>query len=186
MDRLNISRAQWARVEFQPDLKNPQSPVRLGLVLETTESDGSSVVVIGRMPIIDNRPKEFENTSVLTMQIAANWVNAMGKETIDVSGDDLFAKLSDGWHWNLYIVKPANVRVTATDTDATALAKRLYESFVGEPFGSMPRRKSSAKPKQQTQRASPPTTRALLTEDVPPAWMLKEIMDSSHLGAARA
>jgi hypothetical protein len=184
MATLNIRQARWVGVEFQPDLKHPQTPVRLGLVFEMTEIDGSSVVVIGRMPIKDNRPIEFETTSPITMELAANWVNEIGKETIDDSGDNLFAKLADGWHWNLYLIEPVEVKLTAEDGEPLALAKRLYKEFVGEPFKAA--RKRPAKKKQRrTKQSKPIAARSSIAHDIPAAWMLKEILDYSRVGGAR-
>ncbi len=180
---MNIRHVRWAGVEFQPNLKDPQTPVRLGLVLQFSESGDSSVIVIGRMPIMKHRPKEFENTSPMTMEIAAKWVRIMGKETIDVTDDDLFTKLADGWHWNLYITEPTEIKV-ATSAKALTIAKRLYKHFVGKPFETA-HKPTKHKPAKPRSRAAITTRRGTVShEDIPPAWLLNEIMGRS-LGEKR-
>ena len=62
--KTKVRRARWAGVEFQPDLKNPVKPVRLGAVLyELSPSGERSIVVIGRVPRREPRPPEFVHVS---------------------------------------------------------------------------------------------------------------------------
>jgi hypothetical protein len=179
MVAVNIRHARWVGVEFQPDLKHPSTPVRLGLVLHKIEDGRSSFVVIGRMPRKELRPKEFKSTSPMTMEIAENWVQVMFKEAMDVAARDLLSKLADSWHWNLYVIKPKAIDVPE-DNKFLAVAKRLYEEFVGEPFETERKRTKPRKPAR-------PRTRPLVVltpPAIPPAWQLKEIMER-NLGERR-
>lgn len=169
---MTKSRARWVGVEFQPDLTHPQKPVRLGLVLhEVKETGESSFVVIGRMPLLDSRPKEFEHTSRIVMEVASKWVDVMVKQALEGGADnDLFSRLADLWHWNLYLTTPASIKIPARTT-LDDQAKALFRRFVGEPF-AMP---SKPKAPRHGRRVSTPTT---LPDDMPPAWLL-EVMQRS-------
>jgi hypothetical protein len=170
---VNIRRARWAGVEFQPDLKCPRAPIRLGLVLHEAQKSGESrVIVIGRMPKIDARPEGFEKTSETTMQIASKWVRIMAKEAFDGPSDQLFERLAEGWHWNLYTVQPVNVRL-AERTVLLNLAKSLFKEFVGEPFAA-----PVSAPRRRRTLSRPHAGAAILATppETPPPWMLDEIM----------
>ena len=163
-------------MEFQPDLKNPQKPVRLGLVLHEVKDTGeSSFIVIGRMPRMEARPREFEHTSQLAMEIASKWVDVMGKQALDAPANDLFARLADNWHWNLYLTAPAGTRILGR-ASLDSLAKMLFRRFVGEPFA-----RSTARPKapKAVRSRSPISTPSVLPDDMPPAWLLNEVMQHS-------
>ena len=67
MDAMNSSaRTMWAGIEFQPDLEKPRKPVRLGVLSLTSNGDS---VLIGRQPILDNRPPEFEHVSPVSLEL---------------------------------------------------------------------------------------------------------------------
>jgi hypothetical protein len=60
-----------------------------------------------------------------------------------------------------------------------AVAKRLYKEFVGEPFE---RARKRAKPRTRPTATATPRT---IPQELPPAWLLREIMERS-LGEQRA
>lgn len=175
MVAVNIRRAQWAAVEFQPDLKHPADPVRLGLVLYEPAKTGGRVVIIGRLPKPDSRPAAFKDTSSTTMQIAANWVTIMAKDAVDGAKEDLFTRLTENWHWNLYVSEPTEITLTAS-ADLTQRAKALFKRFVGETFTETlnPRKKVAAKLRRRT-----PAPAIARSSDVPhytpQSWLIAQI-----------
>jgi len=179
---MNIRRAQWAGVEFQPDLKHPGAPVRLGLVLYEPAKTGGRVVVIGRLPKSDSRPAAFKDTSPTTMQIAANWVTIMAKDAVDGAKEDLFARLSENWHWNLYVIEPTEITLAAS-ADLTNRAKALFKRFVGEAFTATPNPSKKIATKLRARRS--PAPRARLGNEVPhytpQSWLIAQI--APHLAA---
>ena len=171
---MNTRHARWAGVEFQPDLKNPQPPVRLGLVLHEIKPAGeSALMVIGRMPRMDARPSEFQKTSQMAMEIASQWVHLMAKENFDGPPDDLLSRLADRWHWNLYVIEPIEISLGKT-TGIAAKAKALYKTFVGEPFEA----EAPVRPRKPRSLRDMRPVPAALPQDLalPPAWLLDEIM----------
>jgi hypothetical protein len=171
--------ARWAGVEFQPDLSLPRAPVRLGLVLQTGFAGDESSIVIGRMPITEHRPPEFQNINDLTMRIATDWVRIMGKDTFDVEHDHLFANLGAKWRSNVYVIEP--IEVVGALTEPLSLAKRLYKQFVGVPF--RPERRSA--PRTKTGKPGSRGRSPFEAADLPAAWKLREIMERSA-GSIRA
>jgi hypothetical protein len=171
--------ARWAGVEFQPDLSLPRAPVRLGLVLQTGIAGDDSAIVIGRMPLSEHRPPEFQQINDLTMRIAADWVRIMGKDAFDVDHEQLFANLAAKWRSNVYVIEP--VEVVGTVAEPLSLSKRLYRQFVGVPFG--PERRSA--PRTRTGKPGVRSRSPFQEAELPPAWQLKEIMERS-VGSIRA
>jgi hypothetical protein len=178
---MNIKKpnARWAGVEFQPDLSLPRAPVRLGLVLQTGFAGDDSAVVIGRMPMTEHRPPEFQHINDLTMRMATDWVRIMSKDTFDVDHDQLFASLAAKWRSNLYVIEP--IEVVGTLTEPLSLAKRLYKQFVGVPFG----RERRSAPRTRAGKPGVRSRSPFQEAELPPAWQLKEIMERS-VGSIRA
>jgi hypothetical protein len=184
---MSVRRAYWAGVEFQPDLKHPTQPVRLGLVLhEVTKSGAGPVIVIGRLPKLESRPQAFKDISPTTMEIAAKWVSIMAKDAVGGSPDDLFARLADSWHWNLYVAEATEITLTES-ADLVRRAKALFKQFVGEPFGGVVRHPTAVKkraPKPRGGRyvqSTPLSTSAEVPHYTPGAWMIAQI--APHLAA---
>jgi len=106
------------------------------------------------------------------MAIASKWVDIMAKEALDKTGDDLFEKLADSWHWNLYVIQPANIRLSDT-ADLMRSAKTLFREFVGERIAAPPQ-----PPKRSVRKVIRPGARRLALpppQEVPDAWMLDQI-----------
>lgn len=167
--------ARWAGVEFQPDLKNPTKPVKLGGVLyEVSPSGERSVVVVGRVPRLEHRPPEFEHVSAMTMELASDWVDAMLKDIMEAKPDDPIAHLASRWRWNLYVIEPVT-RTLFSRVSLESAAKRFFARFVGEPFGGPRSRAPKVRarmpvvPGQETQQAD------LV---LPPAWVIEQISRS--------
>lgn len=122
-------------VEFQPDLQKPtRRPVRLGAVL-VEEGDGSTgVIVIGRVPIFDSRPKEFDGVRQITKKLAANWADDMGKDILEAKEANIFNRLIGRWRWTLYRVEPKLVTPASRRGSLDVIARRIYQKFVGQPF----------------------------------------------------
>lgn len=164
------ARTIWAGVEFQPDLQNPRKPVRLGVLSLTSSGDG---VLLGRQPIVNNKPPEFEHVSPMYLELAANWVDSMWKDILEANKENVFSRLNERWRWNLY-VRPLRVAGRAEEHDLLTLAKQTYERFVGEPF-RIPARPHKRHPRRTLhghRHAAPAHTLA-------EAWLISEIMKRS-------
>jgi hypothetical protein len=160
MARTESRIIRWAGVEFQPNLKKPGKPVRLGIVL--TEATATSVAscVVGRMPLPGSRPPEFQQTGAVTIEIASKWVDNIAKDVgdTDLDGDSLFERIARRWRFNLYLRNTKTVRLKDDRRSLETIAKEIYEQFVGVPFKDKPT------PKRR------PTTRI---PALPPAWQLE-------------
>jgi hypothetical protein len=154
-------------VEFQPDLQNPTAPVKLGCVLyEQSPTGQHSLVIIGRMPRPTNRPPEFQHVSDMTMELAADWVEAMAKDIMEGKPADPIAHLASRWHWNLYVVEP-EATIIGDRENLTEAAARLYEAFVGEP--TRERAGMSASRRRRATTASVPSRQEMLP------WELEDV-----------
>jgi hypothetical protein len=167
---MNSSGAiMWSGVEFQPDLQNLRKPVRLGVILLTSSGDG---VLLGRQPFLSRIPPEFEGVSQMSVELAANWVDSMWKDILESERQDPFARLSERWRWNLYLVHPSRIPRASETEDLLALGAKLYQKWVGEPF---PMRALHRKPRRvptvHRHRHAP-----VVSPDVPPAWLISENM----------
>jgi hypothetical protein len=161
---------RWAGVDFQPNLRQPVKPIRLGVVLIESKPRAKSITfaVIGRMPIIESLPPEFADVGEITLHIAAHWVDSMFKDMREAGDENPFEKLAERWKWNLYLrdVKRRNVDHR---NSFDLVTKQLYEEYVGVPF----------------KEPAPPQRLAVALEDVPPAWQL-EGLNCLRLGQHRA
>lgn len=162
-------RTMWAGVEFQPDLQNPRKPVRLGVLSLTASGDG---VLLGRQPILDNKPPEFENVSPMSLELAANWVDSMWKDVLEANKENVFNRLNERWRWNLY-VRPLRVSSSAEECNLLTLAERTYQRFVGEPFRIL------VHPRQRRPRRALHRHPAAPVQIFPQAWLVSEIMKRS-------
>lgn len=167
------ARTVWAGIEFQSDLQHPKKPVRLGVLSLTSWGDG---VLLGRQPILNNKPPEFENVSDMTLELAANWIDSMWKDILEARKEDALTRLSERWHWNLY-VRPIRVASDTTEhSNLLGLAKQTYERFVGEPFHiPMPQRHRRHRRTIHRQRNTVPV------HSLPEAWRISEIMKRSSM-----
>jgi hypothetical protein len=178
MDAMKSStRTMWAGIEFQPDLQKPRRPVRLGVLSLTSSGDA---VLLGRQPILDNKPPEFNEVSTVSLELAANWIDSMWKDILEAKKENAFNRLNERWRWNLY-VRP--IRMTnASEGDLLMLAKQAYERFVGEPF-HIPVRRAQRRPHRPVHRQH--RHAGVSAHALPQAWLISEIMKrSSALGLA--
>jgi hypothetical protein len=75
----------------------PIKPVKLGAILLETSVASRSIIIIGRMPVIDSRPPEFAGVSDLMMNLAGKWVDNMMKDSPDRDLSDVFEALAQRW-----------------------------------------------------------------------------------------
>jgi hypothetical protein len=161
------TRTMWAGIEFQPDLQKPRKPVRLGVLSLTSSGDG---VLLGRQPILNNKPPEFNDVSSVSLELAANWIDSMWKDILEANKENALNRLNERWRWNLY-VRPIRVTNAAEERDLLTLAKQAYERFVGEPFRIPVRR-----PHRTVHRHR---HASVLPHALAEAWLISEIMKRS-------
>jgi hypothetical protein len=160
---------QWAGVEFQPNLRQPVKPIRLGVVLIESKPRAKSTTyaVIGRMPIIESLPPEFADVGEVTLHIAAHWVDSMFNDMRDAGYENPFEKLAERWKWNLYL-RDVKRRSVDHRPSFDLVTRQLYEEYVRVPFN---------------EPAAPRL--AVPLNDVPPAWQI-EGLNCLRFGQHRA
>lgn len=170
------ARTMWAGIEFQPDLQKPRKPVRLGVLSLTSCGDG---VLLGRQPILDNKPPEFEHVGSMSLELAANWIDSMWKDILESGGrENALNRLNERWRWNLYI-RP--IRVARAESDLLTVAKQTYERFVGEQFHIPSRRQIQRRSNRTAHRRRRLPVSARI---VPQAWLISEIMKRTSIQLA--
>jgi hypothetical protein len=126
--------------------------------------------VIGRTPIFDSRPDEFKGVSDITMRIAANWVDHIAKDILEKERGDIFEALAEQWKWNLYIIKPKNMKAADIHGTLEKVAKDMYEKYVGKPFDEKVIRPSKAAHVRPSDAAH-----ANIPAEILPAWLLENV-----------
>jgi hypothetical protein len=98
------------------------------------------------------------------MRIAANWVDNICKDVLESRHQNIFDVLAERWKWNLYIIKPKNMKAADIQGTLEKIAKDVYQRFVGEPFDEKVVKPSKAPP------------RVHIPAELPPAWLLEKVM----------
>src|SRR5437867_10279173 len=99
---------RWARVEYQPDLRNPVSPIPLGIIVFAPLLDPNAFVVLGREPRKDHPPPELKGAGRLGFSQMTGWVGTVTRDIQDAQkqGADPLYALCSQWRWNLYVTDP--------------------------------------------------------------------------------
>src|SRR5207249_10547123 len=97
---MSISmRMRWARVEYQLDLRTPQRPVPLGVVVLTDSADRVQSILAGKAPRGGFTPEELKTGGPLCRPQPEGWAAAMAKAPPGPTGkrDDPVRALAPTW-----------------------------------------------------------------------------------------
>ena len=129
------TRMRWARVEYQLDLRTPQKPVPLGVVVLAEKAVRLQAVLAGKAPRPEFTPAELKTVGPLGRSQLDGWVAAMAKDLLGAleKREDALETLASIWCWNLRVI---------VEGDATAergqsvrdVAASLYASHLAVPL----------------------------------------------------
>src|SRR2546430_4521355 len=109
---MSISmRMRWARVEYQLDLRTPQRPVPLGVVVLTDSADRVQSILAGKAPRAGFTPEELKTVGPLGRSQLEGWAAAMARDLLGAieKREDPLETLASIWCWNLRLVIESGV-----------------------------------------------------------------------------
>jgi hypothetical protein len=130
---MSISmRMRWARVEYQLDLRTPQRPVPLGVVVLTDSADRAQSILAGKAPRAGFTPEELKTVGPLGRSQLEGWAAAMAKDLLGAieKREDPLETLASIWCWNLRLVIESDVAMQPGQT-VRDVAARLYARHLG-------------------------------------------------------
>jgi hypothetical protein len=125
-------RMRWARVEYQLDLRAPQRPVPLGVVVLADSGDRVQSMLAGKAPRARFTPEELKTVGPLGRSQLEGWVAAMAKDLLGAieKREDPLETLASIWCWNLRVVTEPDAEVRPGQT-VRDVAARLYTRHLG-------------------------------------------------------
>jgi hypothetical protein len=125
-------RMRWARVEYQLDLRAPQRPVPLGVVLLADSGDRVQSMLAGKAPRAGFTPEELKTVGPLGRSQLEGWVAAMAKDLLGAieKREDPLETLASIWCWNLRVVTEPDAEMRPGQT-VRDVAARLYTRHLG-------------------------------------------------------
>ena len=128
-------RMRWERVENQLDLRTPQRPVPLGVVVVADSADRVQSLLAGKAPRTGFTPGELKSVGPFGRSQLEGWAASMAKDLLAAieKREDPLETLASIWCWNLRVViePDAEVRPGQTVRDVAA---RLYAKHLGAPL----------------------------------------------------
>jgi hypothetical protein len=132
---MSMRKMRWARVEYQLDLRTPQRPVPLGVVVLTETGFQVQSILAGKAPRPGFTPEELKTVGPLGRSQLDGWVAAMAKDLLGAieKREDALETLASIWCWNLRVVIEPDVEAQRGHSlrDVTA---RLYTRHLGVPL----------------------------------------------------
>src|SRR5467141_3713282 len=132
---MSIRKMRWARVEYQLDLRTPQRPVPLGVVVRAETGFQIQSILAGKAPRPGFTPEELKTVGPLGRSQLDGWVAAMAKDLLGSleKREDPLETLASIWCWNLRVVVEPDTEAQHGQTvrDVTG---RLYTRHVGVPL----------------------------------------------------
>ncbi|HZF05837.1 MAG TPA: hypothetical protein VE932_16005 [Patescibacteria group bacterium] len=126
---------RWGRVEYQLDLRTPQRPVPLGVVVLAEKASRVHSILAGKAPRPGFTPEELKSVGPLGRSQLDGWVAAMAKDLLGSleKREDPLETLASIWCWNLRVVVEPDTEAQHGQTvrDVTG---RLYTRHVGVPL----------------------------------------------------
>src|SRR5919109_3245677 len=128
-------RMRWARVEYQLDLRAPQRPVPLGVVVLADSADRVQSILAGKAPRAGFTPEELKTVGPLGRSQLEGWAAAMAKDLLGAieKREDPLETLVSIWCWNLHVVVEADAEVRPGLT-VRDVAAGLYARHLGVPL----------------------------------------------------
>ena len=132
---MSATRVQWARIEYQLDLRDPQPRIPLGVIVLAGNTQSVRALVAGRAPRPGAPPpEELRSVGPLGRSQLDGWAAAMAKDVFAAleKHEDPLETLASTWCWNLTVTRPdhADARHGETLRDVAA---RLVPRAVMQP-----------------------------------------------------
>jgi hypothetical protein len=129
------TRLRWARVEYQLDLRAPQRPVPLGVVVLAEKAHRLQMILAGKSPRPGFTPEELKTVGPLGRSQLDGWTAAMAKDLLGSveKREDPLETLTSIWCWNLRVVIEPDA-VAERGQSVRDVAARLYASQIGAPL----------------------------------------------------
>jgi len=132
---MSMTKLRWGRVEYQLDLRTPQRPVPLGVVVLAEKAPRVHSILAGKAPRPGFTPDELKSVGPLGRSQLDGWVAAMAKDLLASleKREDPLETLASIWCWNLRVVVEPDTEAQYGQTvrDVTA---RLYTRHLGVPL----------------------------------------------------
>jgi hypothetical protein len=128
-------RMRWARVEYQLDLRAPQRPVPLGLVVVADTADRLQSFLAGKAPRAGFTPEDLKSVGPFGRSQLEGWVASMAKDLLAAieKHEEPLETLASIWCWNLRVVIEPDAEVPPGQT-VRDVAARLYMRHLGAPL----------------------------------------------------
>ena len=133
---MSSMRMRWARVEYQLDLRAPQTPVPLGVVVVAESADRLQSMLAGKAPRAGVTPEELKKVGPFGRSQLEGWTASMAKDllaAIEKHEDHPIETLASIWCWNLRVVMEPDAEVRPGQT-VREVAAHLYARHVGTPL----------------------------------------------------
>src|SRR5438046_321949 len=103
---MSMTKLRWGRVEYQLDLRTPQRPVPLGVVVLAEKASRVHSILAGKAPRPGFTPEELKSVGPLGRSQLDGWVAAMAKDLLASleKREDPLETLASIWCWNLRVV----------------------------------------------------------------------------------
>jgi len=128
-------RMRWARVEYQLDLRAPQRPVPLGVVVVADIADRLQSILAGKAPRAGFTPEDLKSVGPFGRSQLEGWVASMAKDLLAAieKHEEPLETLASIWCWNLRVVIEPDAEVPPGQT-VRDVAARLYMRHLGAPL----------------------------------------------------
>jgi hypothetical protein len=128
-----------ARVEYQLDLRAPERPLPLGVLVMTDGAERVQSVLAGRAPRAGFTPDELKTVGPLGRSQLEGWVATMAKDLLGAieKREDPLETLVSIWCWNLHVVVEADAEARPGLT-VRDVAAGLYARHLGVPLPNGP------------------------------------------------
>jgi hypothetical protein len=128
-----------ARVEYQLDLRAPERPLPLGVIVLTNGTERVQSVLAGKAPRAGFTPDELRTVGPLGRSHLEGWVATMAKDLLAAleKREDPLETLVSIWCWNLRVVVEADAEARPGLT-VRDVAAGLYARHLGAPLPNGP------------------------------------------------
>ena len=133
------TRMRWARVEYQLDLRTPQRPVPLGVVVVDEKAHRIQSGLAGKAPRPGFTPEALKTVGPLGRSQLGGWAAAMAKDLLGAleKGEDPLETLASIWCWNLRVVIEPDTEARPGQSVRDVIA-HLYGRHLGVPLSREP------------------------------------------------
>ena len=133
---MTATKVQWARIEYQLDLRSDGPRIPLGVVVLGSAADNVRAVLAGRAPRLGSPPPdELRSVGPLGRSQLDGWVAAMAKDVLASleKHEDPLESLVSTWCWNLSVSVTEDVTARPSETLRDVAARLLPSGILNAP-----------------------------------------------------